>query len=1474
MRRMGTLGRALIAIGALATLTLGAQSASAQTLTWNTVWEGDLRVHTLANDPDIGAAFAGCPSGVGYSNAGKCGRNSDRVFGGYFTYNGAFFNTSRLTASDTEVTLQFDMYPSSSWFTANANFRLRVVNGKGTDASPSDATMVITGRRNTWTESLSRWRAGRTFRIKFEAAPTGNVAPAWSHAVANCAMRDHTPPDTEVCSAGEGGVARDPNGDTLTYSLTGRHASNFEIDSGTGAVKWADENRVPDYARLRGCDTEYTDGMHRKRCYRFDIVATDPGGRSASKGVYVWVMDTTNTGPHTIRLGGLTVTGDNTHVDVSWTEVAQASIEFSLGRRVRSDENPNPNPIVWGSTDGASRAEYNVLDSSHNVTNSTRFACATDLSDTQLGDRRSRHYFLRGRTWTGRDATAINGAWSEPVLVHEVCGLFRVERALTTAPLTAQWNATPATHNGTAFTLGLEFSEAVSATADEIRSAISATGATVTAAALAEGSDTLWNLTVTPSGTGNVSLLLSQTTDCSDTNAICTSSDNPLSNGLALALLFAPWLSVADAEATEGTDPTLDFTVTLAPAASETVTVDYATADGTATQPADYTATTGTLSFTAGETTKTVSVPIVDDTTPDNGETFTLTLSNPSGGDAVLADSEATGTILNSEAAGFSARFVDMPATHDGSTDIVFELRFSQDLISTFSYVTLRDDAFTITNGTVEAVERIVKTGTKRNRRWEITVDPTAAGENVVISLPARACTATGAVCNADNDPLKAGVSATVAPQPVEEETVEEEEAAPLTVAWTTGPPAEHDGSTAFTVAFSFSENLASGFSYTTIRDKLSVTQGGTSLTPYVKRKTAGAGNDRHWIGTVTPDGKGDISIGLSSSASCGTTGAICTSDDRALSNALPTRTVKGPPGLSVADAEATEGTNATMDFTVTLSRAASAQVTVDYATSDGTATAGSDYTTTSGTLTFSVGDTSKTVAVPILTDTVDDDGETFTLTLSNESGGNAWLADATATGTIRNSGGMPRAWITRFGRTIAGQAVDAVGGRMEGGGGNHVRVGGVALNPGAVAVVEDDGRQPLGLGDLVESPAERTQGMSGRELLLASSFNLSAGGETGGPAFGAWGRVETGSFEAEDDGLTLDGDVTTGFLGADMAWERWLAGLAISFSSGEGAFAAIEGEHAGTVESSLTSLYPYARMSLSDRVSAWGLLGLGSGELTLRHGQGDGERTEIVTDIGMRMGALGVRGEVLAPTEPGGLALAIKSDAFLVQTESDAVRSTSGHLMAAEGEASRVRLIAEASRAFDTGGGTVTPSVEIGVRHDGGDAETGSGIEAGASLRYAGEGFSVEASVRTLLAHESAGYEEFGASGAVRIDPGPSGEGLSLTLAPRWGAADSGAGRLWGLDDARALAPEGGFEAGRSLEAEIGYGLGLGRTAGMLTPYVGLSLADGSGQAWRTGARWDVWPGATLGLEARRNEAQAEAGAESALLLRGAMRW
>ena len=558
-------------------------------------------------------------------------------------------------------------------------------------------------------------------------------------------------------------------------------------------------------------------------------------------------------------------------------------------------------------------------------------------------------------------------------------------------------------------------------------------------------------------------------------------------------------------------------------------------------------------------------------------------------------------------------------------------------------------------------------------------------------------------------------------------------------------------------------------------------------------------------------------------------------------------------PTLSVADASANEGADA-VAFEVSLNRTFSGtahRVTVNYATADGTAKAGEDYTATSGSLTFAAGERVKTVRVPLLDDAIDEGEETFTLRLSNAKG--ARIGDGEATGTIENADPLQKMWLSRFGRTVASHVTDAVSDRLSTPlAGAQVTVGGQRVDLAqaedkkwvaealtsvarALGATEDPGPEDdpgslssgsgpgqadgwpstgVGIGGSSAPGSTTTRDLSGRELLLGSAFHLAAEGEGGRPGLAAWGRVTVGGFDGEapaDDGtVRIDGDVTTGILGADAKWNRLLAGVAVSVSEGKGTFAQ-PGVDSGKIESTMTTVSPYARFSLNDRLSVWGLAGWGTGDMTIVQAANDNGQPERVTrtDLEMRLAAVGGRGALLKADEAGGFDLALKADAFYVETESEAVSNEGS----TTGAASRVRLALEGSRAFKMdGGGVLTPGLEVGLRHDGGDAETGTGVELGGRLSWADadSGLSAEARVRTLIAHEDSGYKEWGASGSVRLDPGERGRGLSLSLSPTWGAASSGVGRLWSARDARGLAPGQEFEAESRLQAEIGYGVSL----------------------------------------------------------------
>ena len=252
--------------------------------------------------------------------------------------------------------------------------------------------------------------------------------------------------------------------------------------------------------------------------------------------------------------------------------------------------------------------------------------------------------------------------------------------------------------------------------------------------------------------------------------------------------------------------------------------------------------------------------------------------------------------------------------------------------------------------------------------------------------------------------------------------STDEEGAAPLTARFA-AMPAEHDGESKFRFRLVFSDEIFDGAEALNknkaVRDALAVTGGVATGSRRVDKTEF----DEYWI-MVKPSGNGPVTISLSPAASCGTSSVTCTPDGRKLTTPISTR-VEGPPGLSVADAEVQEGPGAALEFAVKLDRPTAAAVQVDYATRDGSAQAGSDYTASSGRLNFAPGETLMTVTVAVLDDSHDEGSETLTLVLSNPSG--AYLADGEATGTIENSDLMPQAWLSRFGRTVAEQVLDAV---------------------------------------------------------------------------------------------------------------------------------------------------------------------------------------------------------------------------------------------------------------------------------------------------------------------------------------------------------------------------------------------------------------------------------------------------------------
>ena len=257
-----------------------------------------------------------------------------------------------------------------------------------------------------------------------------------------------------------------------------------------------------------------------------------------------------------------------------------------------------------------------------------------------------------------------------------------------------------------------------------------------------------------------------------------------------------------------------------------------------------------------------------------------------------------------------------------------------------------------------------------------------------------------------------------------------------------------------------------------------------------------------------------------------------------------------------------------------------------------------------------------------------------------------------------------------------------------------------------------------------------------------------------------------------------------------------------------------------------------------------------------------------------MGMAAAGARGELLVAADTGGFGLAALADAQLVHVSSGAEID----LAAPQAATSRLRLVLEGAYRVELGGGrALTPALEVGARYDGGDAETGAGIEVGGALGFADPqlGLTMEANARALLAHEDADYAEWGAAGSIRFQPGGgAGLGPSLSVSSSWGAVSGGAQRLWEAGDARGLAPDQAFEPAGSLQAEAGWGLASFGGRGLMTPVAGLAISASGERTWSSGVRWTLGPDLAFGVEGTMHQAAGGGAAEPAVEFQATARW
>ena len=397
--------------------------------------------------------------------------------------------------------------------------------------------------------------------------------------------------------------------------------------------------------------------------------------------------------------------------------------------------------------------------------------------------------------------------------------------------------------------------------------------------------------------------------------------------------------------------------------------------------------------------------------------------------------------------------------------------------------------------------------------------------------------------------------------------------------------------------------------------------------------------------------------------------------------------------------------------------------------------------------------------------------------------------------------------------------------------------------------------------------------GLGGGDVLTGSAFTLNRESGRGG-VVSLWSRGARSRFSGREGALSLGGDVRTTMFGADYAKGPLVVGLSLSNTRGLGEYS---GPGSGRMLSSVTGLYPWLGYRATDRITVWGVTGYGVGGMLLTPGGGPALESGLST----AMAAAGTRGELVGGGGGNGFALAFKADALWAGTGIDGVDGPEGRLVATSAAVTRVRTGLEGSRGFTLGGAlSLRPSVEVGLRHDGGDAETGAGVDVGGGLvaSHASSGLAVDVRVRTLLVHEAEGFYERGVSLSLSWNPTPSTPlGLTARLAPSWGGqATSGADALWGRDTMAGLGARGGLASGNRLDAELGYGLPVGRRF-VGTPRFGLRTS-GMGRDYRLGYGLGVLNAGglrfELGVDAQRRESPLAGGASNGVVGRTTVSW
>ena len=435
-------------------------------------------------------------------------------------------------------------------------------------------------------------------------------------------------------------------------------------------------------------------------------------------------------------------------------------------------------------------------------------------------------------------------------------------------------------------------------------------------------------------------------------------------------------------------------TVTRTGGSDGAVAVNYATSNGTATSGSDYTSRSGTLNWGSGDSAnKTFTVPILNDSVDENNETVNLSLSNPTGGATLGSPSTAVLTITDSYvpqpgALQFSASTYSVNES-GGSVTITVRRTGGSDGAVAVNYATSNGTATSGSDYTSRSGTLNWGGGDSANKTFSVpilndSVDENNETVNLSLSNP------TGGATLGSPSTAVLTITDSYVPQPgalqfsASTYSVNESGGSvTITVRRTGGS----DGVVAVNYATS-NGTATSGSDYSSTRGTLSWGNGDSA------NKTFSV----PILDDSVDENNETVNLALSNPTGGATLGSPSTALLTIIDSYVP------QPGALQFSASTYSGNENGGSVTITVRRTGGSDgvVAVNYATSNGTATSGSDYSSTRGTLSWGNGDSAnKTFSVPILDDSVDENNETVNLALSNPTGGATLGSPSTAVLTI-----------------------------------------------------------------------------------------------------------------------------------------------------------------------------------------------------------------------------------------------------------------------------------------------------------------------------------------------------------------------------------------------------------------------------------------------------------------------------------------